>query len=247
MECCPGPTIANDTVSKIADTREAALTTATQTHEHCESGTVALGSGHEIEPVDCWNVAIFEESVARCEDRAYRLAVHLLRSQDAAQEVLQETFLSAWENTSRFKNRGQFSTWVYRATVQNALGRLRFAGAQDSPGGADLLLSWSTIPRFWKRAKQAPESDWSTLPARQLSTDALFHHIREAVSLLPVDHRVAFILCDLEEISVEDGAEILDLPVAIARENLHTARLAICRSIGLHFSRGNGRSRGHAS
>lgn len=210
-------------------------------------GPAGLASGVEGERVDCWDALTFEESVARCEDRAYRLAVHLVHSEGAAQEILQKAFLSAWENTSSFTSRGQFSAWVYRATVQSALGRLESTSAQGSSAGDDLLLPLATIPKFWRRAKRVVESDWSILPARQLSSQDLFHHIRETVNLLPPDLRAVFVLCDLEEISVEDSAEILDLPVAAAKENLHAARMAVRHSIGLHFSRGASNCQSRAS
>ena len=104
-----------------------------------------------------------------------------------------------------------------------------------------------TIPRFWTRAKRVAESDWSILPARQLSSEDLFHHIREAVYLLPADLRAVFVLFDLEELSIEDSAEILDLPVATAKENLHAARMAIRHSIGLHLSRSVSKCQGRTS
>jgi RNA polymerase sigma-70 factor, ECF subfamily len=226
---------------------ENTLRTATNNHENRESGTVTLGSGREGEKVDCWSVAAFEESVARCEDRAYRLAVHLVRSEDAAQEILQETFLSAWENTSQFTSRSQFGAWVYRATVRSALDRLKSKSARGASADADPLLSLSTLPRFWSRAKRVTESDWSILPAHQLSSEELFHRIQETVNFLPPDLRAVFVLCDLEEISVEDSAEILDLPVVTTKENLHAARMAIRHAIGIHFSGAVSRFRDRAS
>jgi RNA polymerase sigma-70 factor, ECF subfamily len=213
---------------------------------HWETRATALKSGEESEQVDCWDVATFEESVARCEEKAYRLAVHLVRSESAAQEILQETFLSAWQNASSFANRTQFSAWVYRATVQCALGRLKSASAQrPSPDGH--VISLSSIPTFWGRARRMGESDWSILPAHELSSEALFHHIRETFNLLPPELRAVFVLCDVEELSVADSAEILDLSVAETEENLHAARMVICHAIGLHFARGGRKCLGHTS
>ena len=202
--------------------------------------TASEGEG---ERVDCWEVAAFEESVAHCEDRAYRLAMHLVGSEVVAQEILQETFLSAWQNTSSFASQTQFNAWVYRATVRSALGRLKSTRTQEPSLSDCSLLSLSTIPRFWIRAKRVAESDWSILPAHQLATEDLFHHIRETVNLLPIDLRTVFVLCDLEELSIEDGAEILDLPEATALDDLHTARMAVCHSIGLYLSRSRSSSR----
>ncbi len=215
-----------------------ASTTNVETwNEDEKSAAVKQGLGGEHDVVDCWDVATFEEAVGRCEDRAYRLAVHLVRNERVAQEILQETLLAAWRNTPSFASRTQLSTWVYRATVRCALGRSQSANGRGPSHNDDFLLSLSTISRFCRRGNWQEGPDWSVFSPRQLSSEDLFRRIRQTVDVMPTHLRAAFVLCDLEEISAEDSAEILDVPVATAKENLHAARMAIHHAIGRHFSR----------
>lgn len=204
---------------------------------HAHETTAGAQGSAQSEVVDTWNVATFEESLDRCEDRAYRLAMLLVRDEPTAQEVLQETFLSAWQNVQSFVTRSQFSTWVYRATAKAALGRLDFVKDQERSTAGMCLLSAMTIRRFWGRVRADEASDWFARPSEQLSSEELYRHIRKTVDSLPSVLRTVFVLCDLEEMSLENSAEILDLPVGVAKENLQAARLVIRSAIGHHFSR----------
>ena len=85
-------------------------------HRQCQTMSTLVGGE--------WNFAAFEEWVGGCEDKAFRLAMHFLRDERAAQDILQETFLAAWENIQAFANRNRFNAWVYRMTVKAALERL---------------------------------------------------------------------------------------------------------------------------
>jgi len=184
------------------------------------------------------DVAAFEEMVGRCEDGAYLLAMQLVRSESAAQEILQQTFLSAWQNMQRFAGVIQFSDWVYRTVGKAALRHLNSTSCGGEASAGDRLPSIRTSPKFWIRLRAGEESDWSLLPTDQLGSEDLYRHVRKTVDALPIELRTMFILCDSAAMSVEDGAEILDLPVATAKKNLQAARLAVRAAIGDHFSHG---------
>jgi len=183
------------------------------------------------------DIAVFEELVDQCEDKAYRLAMQLVRSELVAQEILQQTFLSAWQNMQRFEGVIQFSDWVYRTVGKAALGHLDSTRKHGEKTADEHLPAIRTSPRFWLRASVDDDSDWSTRPADHLCSEDLYCHIRKTVDALPDELRTVFILCDSEGLSVEIGAEILDLPVATAKENLQVARLMVRDAIGHYFSR----------
>jgi RNA polymerase sigma-70 factor, ECF subfamily len=195
---------------------------------------VPRGSALQDDVVDHWNVATFEESLGRCEDRAYRLALYLVADEAAAQEILQETFLSAWQNTRMFATKTQFDAWVYRATVKTALGRQ----AHGQEPASDHLLSSMTVRRFWGRARADEDSEWFRRAPDELRSEDLHRHVRRTVDSLSAELRAVFILCDLEGMSLADSAEILDWSVEVARENLQAARLIIRSAIGNFFGVG---------
>jgi RNA polymerase sigma-70 factor (ECF subfamily) len=184
------------------------------------------------------NIAAFEELVGRCEDKAYRLAMQLVGSESAALEILQQTFLSAWQNVHKFTGTLQFNHWVYQTVAKAAVGRLNSARHQGKASAGGRVLSFRTNARFWIRLRTEEEPDWATRPADDLCSEDLYCYIRKTIDALPYELRTVFILCDSEEMSVEDGAEILGLSVAKAKEDLQAARLAIRHAIGHYFSHG---------
>jgi RNA polymerase sigma factor (sigma-70 family) len=190
------------------------------------------GSALQDEVVDHWNVATFEESLGRCENRAYRLASYLVADETAAQEILQQTFLSAWKNKRMFATRAQFDTWVYRATIRAALGRQDHGRRRASHH----LLSSMAIRRLWGRMRADEDSEWFRRAPHELRSEDLHRHVRSTINFLSAELRAAFILCDLEGMSLVDSAEILDWSVEAARENLQSARLIIRSAIGSFFS-----------
>jgi RNA polymerase sigma-70 factor, ECF subfamily len=202
-----------------------------------EQSTVRVSEASAIEgpAVDERDIAVFEEMVGRCEDRAYRLAMQLVRSEPAAQEILQRAFLSAWQNRRRLVGDIEFSRWVCRTVGKAALGHLNAAVCRSQASSGDRLASIRTSPTFWIRPMADKESDWAARPGDQLCAEDLHRHIRKTVDGLPTELRVMFVLCDSEAMPVEDAAQILDLPVAAAREYLQAARLAMRAAIADYF------------
>jgi RNA polymerase sigma-70 factor (ECF subfamily) len=163
----------------------------------------------------------------------------LVRSESAAQEILQETFLSAWQNMRSFAGRAQFEDWVFRAIAKAALGRMKFARGQGLTSIEKCIPSIRTNPRSLSRSLAREDADWVLRPSDQRGSEELYRHIRDTVDSLPDEQRAVFVLCDLEGMSAANSAEILELPVTTTAANLQTARLAVRDTIGRHFSKGD--------
>ena len=188
-----------------------------------------------------WNFTSFEEWVGGCEDKAFRLAMHFLRDEPAVQEILQETFLAAWENIQAFANRTRFNAWVYRTTVKAALERLSSTRNRGQVSQDRSLLFLFTTREFWTKLTADEDPDWSMRPPDQLGSDDLLQHIRKTVDSLPLELRAVFVVCGVEAMSLEEGADILDLPVMTVRVQLQAATLAVRHAIGRYFALGLGR------
>ncbi len=178
----------------------------------------------------------FETLVERHEDRLYRLAVRLLRNDNDAREVLQEAFLSAWQNLGAFAGRAQFGSWIYRVTLNAALMLLRSRkrrptiSVEDVPEGTiDQALSTGNSERGG--------SDWIRRPDDQLASEELKEHLQEALGQLPEILRVVFVLRDVEELSTEETAVALGITVQAVKTRLHRARLALRAAISNYFGR----------
>jgi RNA polymerase sigma-70 factor, ECF subfamily len=170
--------------------------------------------------------AAFAEFFEAYADRVYRLAMGLLKQADDAEEVVQATFLSAFEALDRFEPQAQISTWLYRIAYNHALMLLRRRHTVTS------------LPEEDEDAAPFPVQlvDWSHLPDQQVLSGEAQEVLRVAINELPVRLRAAFILRDLEGLSTAECAHIQDLTEAACKVRLHRARLRLREQVSAYFS-----------
>ena len=180
------------------------------------------------------DLGAFEQLIDRHEDRLYRVAMRLLRNENDAREVLQDALLSAWQNLDSFAGRAQFGSWIYRVTVNAALMLLRSRRRRPTVSVEDLA------PGVLDEAIGASHdsgSDWSKRPDEQLQSGELKQHIEGALDQLPEILRLVFVLRDVEGMSTEETAEILDITIPTVKTRLHRARLALREAISRYFEK----------
>jgi RNA polymerase sigma-70 factor (ECF subfamily) len=181
------------------------------------------------------NAAAFAELVERHQDRVYALAFHLLRDPSEAEEVVQETFLTALEKLRTFRGDAAFTTWLHRVAANASLMRLR--RRKRSPESPAELPVDELMPRFDEtgRIDAAPRHDWSKRADEQLSDQQLRRAVEEAIQNLPEDYRIVFLLRDVEGLSSEEMAELLGVSVAAVKSRLHRARLALREKLAVYL------------
>ncbi len=177
----------------------------------------------------------FASLVEKHQRQLFRLALRMTGSEADAQEVLQETFLNAYQKLPLFRGEAQFSSWLYRIAANSALMRLRRKRrAPDTVPDEPVELS---SPRFTESGgfEAPPRSDWSQRADEQLQSKELGSAIDKAVSELPDDYRTVFLLKDVDGLSNEDIAQSLELSVPAVKSRLHRARLALREKLGDFF------------
>src|SRR5690348_10153696 len=170
----------------------------------------------------------FEELTDRYESRVYSLAWRILRQQQDAEDVTQQTFLSALEALDGFRGEASFSTWLLRIATHAALKIIR-----KRQGLPMVSLEEATEPREDGSPVPHPEyiADWRESP------DALAHRkevrqlLDEALQQLDEKHRLVFLLRDIEGLSVKEAAETLGLTEANTKVRLLRARLQLRESL----------------
>jgi RNA polymerase sigma-70 factor (ECF subfamily) len=171
----------------------------------------------------------FAEMVERHSGTVYNLALRMMNDPQEAEEVLQETFLSAFRGLARFEGRSQLSTWLYRIAYNAALMRLRKrqlpTSSIDEPATND---EGDPMPRQLV--------DWGSVPDRILLNGELRHILESAVETLPETLRVVFVLRDIEGLSTADTAAALDLSETNVKVRLHRARLALRERLTAYFA-----------
>jgi len=180
------------------------------------------------------DIAAFEELVAKHRSRVFGLALRMTGDAGEAEEIVQETFLSAWQNLPRFRGDAAFGSWVHRICANFALMRLRHRRTHPED-----LATEPAGPKFDSEGTLMafPSYDWS----RGTEEKALDHELRRAIeqaaSTLPDDYRTVFLLKDLEGLSYEEIAEATSSTVPAVKSRLHRARLALREAIEAFYSR----------
>jgi RNA polymerase sigma-70 factor, ECF subfamily len=167
--------------------------------------------------------------VARYRDRIYRVALRLIGDEQDAEEALQETFMQVWLHSASFREEARFSTWLYRIATNAALMNRR-AQRRHETESLDTCL-----PQFDAEGQHLRlDVDYSAAARIEaiIEHDELVHRIREALMRLPPIYRVAFTLCDLEDLPAHEAAGIVGVNAATIRQRVHRARLMLRGYLG---------------
>ena len=153
--------------------------------------------------------AAFEDLVMTYQHRVFGVALRMLGNAAEAQEVAQEAFIRAHRALGDFRGDAKLSTWLYAITSRLCLNRLASGERRLVRQGEDALL---------RLADAAPRPDVA------LERSELEAALQRAVAELPEDGRIVVVLRDLEGLSYEEIAQVLELPLGTVRSRLHRAR-----------------------
>ena len=165
----------------------------------------------------------FQSLMLRHQERVYRLARRLTGSAADAEEVLQETFLSAYRRLGRFCGEAKFFTWLYRIATNAA--RMQNRGRARHP--TEPLDPY--LPHFDRHGTHARDADYARAGRAEeiLDHGRLVRRAREALKRLPESYRTPFVLRDLEEMPTAEVAEVLGISRELVRQRVHRARLML--------------------
>ncbi len=168
----------------------------------------------------------FRELVRRHQDKVYRLALRLTRDESRAQDAMQDAFLQVYRKIGQFQEQSAFTTWLYRITVNAALMRMRSEKRHRESSLEE------ASPRYSEQGEIAePVDDWSAAVDDDAGNRELAKYAQVAIDELPETYKSVFVLRELEEMSTEDVAQILDLTVPTVKTRLHRARLALRKAL----------------
>ncbi len=169
-------------------------------------------------------LAAFEALTTRHERRVYSLAFRMLRHEQDAEDVTQQTFLSALENLEGFRGEASFSTWLLRIAAHAALKVIR--KRRNLP---TVSLEAATEPAEHFDSVPHPEfiADWRQSPEQLVDQNEIRRLLEAALERLDEKHRLVFLLRDVEGLSVKETAEALDLSETNVKVRLLRARLQL--------------------
>src|SRR5215471_8160130 len=172
----------------------------------------------------------FAELVRRYEGKIFRLAQHITQNREDAEDVLQETFMKAYEHLDQFKGDSKFYTWIVRIAVNQALMKLRRRKTDKSVSLDEQIdTGEDTIVR--------EIAAWGEDPEQRFSREELGEILDHAVDSLEPPYRSVFVLRDVEELSTEETAEALGLSIPAVKSRLLRARLQLREKLTRYFKR----------
>lgn len=167
-----------------------------------------------VERMRAGDEAAVRALVRRHNRRLFRVARGVLRDDAEAEDVVQETYVRAFANLSRFRGEAGIATWLTRIAFNEALGRRRRRRpAEDIAAVGDLSAD---DPRVVAFPSPTAEAEAGRSQARAL--------LEPLIDSLPPDFRVVLILRDVEGLTAEETAEHLGIRPETAKTRLHRAR-----------------------
>jgi len=176
------------------------------------------------------NTGAFNELLRRYERKIFRLALHITQNREDAEDVLQESFLKAYEHLDQFQGQSKFYTWIVRIAVNQALMKLR---KRKSDRSVSLDETIDTGEDNLSREIAA----WDENPEQKYSRDELQRILTSAIDGLAPIYRAVFVLRDIDGLSTEEAAEALELSVPAVKSRLLRARLQLREKLTRFFKR----------
>jgi RNA polymerase sigma-70 factor (ECF subfamily) len=176
------------------------------------------------------DVAAFEQLVKRYDRKLFRIAHSVTHNREDSQDAVQETFLKAYQHLGDFRGDSQFSTWLIRITLNQSLMKLRkLRRTREMSLDQDFETDEDVLPR--------EVIDWAPNPEQLYSVSELRNILNKNIEELQPILRTVFVLQDLEGLSTEQTAEVLDLSQSAVKSRLWRARLQLRERLNKYFSK----------
>jgi RNA polymerase sigma-70 factor (ECF subfamily) len=188
-------------------------------------GARALTDEEIVARVRAGEVELFEVLMRRYNQRLYRVARAITHDDAEAEDVMQEAYVRAFAALGQFEGRAQWSTWVTRIAVNEALARIRRQKrfvSQEADEMSDEVQLGAPI----SSGGGAPRGPETSAAAREMEV-----FVERAVDELPDSYRTVFVLREVEELSTAETAACLDISEELVKVRLHRARLDLRRRL----------------
>jgi RNA polymerase sigma-70 factor, ECF subfamily len=197
---------------------------------HPAPSTGAFDEAALVARAQAGDQAAFTTLVDHYHRKIYRIGKNITQNNEDAEDVLQETFLKAYEHLGGFQGNSKFYTWIVRIAVNEALMKLR-------KRKGDRFVSLDEPIETGEEEVKREVAVWEDNPEQRYSREEIQHILEEAVDDLKPDFRTVFALRDIEELSTEETAEALGISVPAVKSRLLRARLALREKLTRQFKR----------
>ncbi|MDH6180493.1 RNA polymerase sigma-70 factor (ECF subfamily) [Microbacteriaceae bacterium SG_E_30_P1] len=162
---------------------------------------------------------LFEEQALPFMDQLYAAAMRMTRNPADAADLVQETFVKAYQAFGQFQQGTNLKAWLYRIQTNTFINSYRKKQRDPFQGSVDELEDWQV---------GGAESVTQSLSTRSAEAEAIDHlpdsAVKDALQAVPEDFRLAVYLADVEGFSYQEIADIMKTPVGTVMSRLHRGR-----------------------
>ena len=174
------------------------------------------------------DVAAFEQLVKKYDAKLLRIAQSVTHNREDSQDAVQEAFLRAYQNLAEFREDSQFSTWLIRITLNQSLMKLRKQRATKEVSlDDDFQADGDILPR--------EVTDWAPNPEQLYRAAELRNILIKTLKELSPILRAVFVLRDIERLSIDETAEVLDISHVAVKARSWRVRLQLRERLNKYF------------
>jgi len=200
---------------------------------HAIEVSVELSDEQLVAEAQAGSFDAFHRLVERYESKVFRVAKSIARCREDAEEIMQDAFVQAYKNLSRFRGDSRFYTWLIRITINEGLMKLR----RQRPDEISIDVQTE------EGAGPCEIEDWRPNPEQCYSQEELHCILETTISELSPGYRIVFQLRDVEGFTTEETAQTLCLSPTAVKSRLRRARGHLRESLSRYFKSGSGSKR----
>lgn len=167
-------------------------------------------------------------------DYLFRYALSRLRDSNAAEEIVQETFLAGIRFAEQFSGRGSQRAWLLGILKRKIVDYVRQRSRNDRDSSADSTADLFDEKGFWRKNA----ATWSAAPDGDIESRELWEIVRDCLSQLPAGQTDVFVLSVMEELDSEAICRELEITPSNLWVRLHRARLGLATCVGAKWNVG---------
>lgn len=167
--------------------------------------------------------AAFDQLAVRHSARLRRVLYRITRDCDAANDAVQEALTRAWNSIGAFEGRARFATWLTRIGINEAYRAMRKTSSEE------LALADQVGERI---------PGWGDRPDEVFETREFLAAIDRALGELPLDHRTAVMMRDIEGLTTAEAADVLGIGERALKSRVHRGRMALRAKLDSYFEEG---------
>lgn len=170
-----------------------------------------------VQRVQGGDVAAFDRLILKYRERVYAVTYNMTSNREDAADLTQDAFIKAFQSINRFQGQSSFFTWLYRIAVNGTLSHLRKNKLRS-------FFSFEKIHEEDKSVEIVSQLTDKKGADRELFVKELQEKLNEAMMKLSIKHRTVVTLFEIDGLSHEEIAEVMNCSVGTVRSRLHYAK-----------------------